>query len=573
MIMKIQKPTKTLKTCKNCRKHKVKCDSIIRLPLQCTYCKKKNLQCQLDIVNAIPIRLDTEVIESLHHDINDLKQCVNDLISRKTYLLDVIAQQNISVYEIQRYIDVPESIAPVVLNDYVPQDEFVVSNGPDKISINAKTAHILFKNYQTNYHHLLPILPSQFYQLDLEDIYTNHTLLFWCIIVTSSLNVNPVLNQKLIPFIKALIVKNCWLTTPRSVYILASLLILTTWPINDDDLSIKILSLAKNLALQLGLHRLEFINEFSHSTNVTLSQDPNLNNLIRERLYKFVTINTNYWLVNKGLLYLNFNGYEEDYIINKATQAKSMPDSLMPNNPDDVYINTLLKISLIQQRINENLNCTNRTTKLINFNMFEVILKDLSKSISDPKMKLSIEYSKLQLYSYGLQKNLQLSLYEYKVIIHKCIKCCYDIISLFDNFDLSPDCWPVHYLFIVDFTALIMLRCYFSPLLDTVKDYQTLKTQFNKIYKLLLMSKLKRVLRIIETFNDIFTSNLHQLVGFTRSFYLITKFNDFQNCNIQYEIIWLIYNFKNKLRQSDLSLESVGIKGDLLTYLNKASIL
>ena len=54
----------------------------------------------------------------------------------------------------------------------------------------------------------------------------------------------------------------------------------------------------KSLAYQFGLHKLEFIDEFSHKTKMNISREINLNNLIRERIYKFVNVISNYWMIN-----------------------------------------------------------------------------------------------------------------------------------------------------------------------------------------------------------------------------------------------------------------------------------
>ena len=69
----------------------------------------------------------------------------------------------------------------------------------------------------------------------------------------------------------------------------------------------------KNISLQLGLHRSLFIDEFSHKTEINVSDELKLNNLIRERIYKFININSNYCLIYAGLSHLNYNGFQQDY--------------------------------------------------------------------------------------------------------------------------------------------------------------------------------------------------------------------------------------------------------------------
>ncbi|KAF6060591.1 hypothetical protein FOB64_006784 [Candida albicans] len=203
--------------------------------------------------------------------------------------------------------------------------------------------------------------------------------------------------QCLAEHVKYLVVKKCWLNTPRSVYVISSLLILTTWPLPnyknniEDNISVKFISTMKSLSYQFGLHKLEFINEFSHKTKMNLSQEINSNNLIRERIYKFVNVVSNYWMINLGISNNNYNGFTQDYIINKASNIDIY--KMDEFDEPDQYINCMLKISMIQSKLNENMNnligdsnesillLPNQanTSKLINFNMFEIIINDLNK--------------------------------------------------------------------------------------------------------------------------------------------------------------------------------------------------
>lgn len=591
MIYKMDKK-KILKSCTRCRKHKTKCDASKRHPLPCSHCTKKNLECNLDIVNAIPNRMDSQIVENLSDEVNSLKRTVDDLITKKNKLINSIIMNNPSISEIQKCIEYPiEEINDNDSNDD-NDNEFMITYNGKTISISLEDSEMYFLNYKNNYHHFLPIFPDNFFELPISEIFKENELLFWCIILTSSINLNNKLYKRLSKFVKQKVVETCWFKTPRSVYVLSSLLILTTWPIINnsrkinDDLSVKYLSLMKNLSLQLGLHRLEFINEFSHKTNVIISKESDLNNLIRERIYKFITINLNYWLINLGLLYLNFNGNQEDYIINKSNNF----DYSTLNN-DDKYINSLLKISLIQQRLNENLNDTDITTKTINLNMFEVILSDFKKNISkiefDEKdlitnkdfINLSIEFSKVQLFSYSFDKQLNLNLNDYKKNIYKTLNSCFLIISILGKIDfnvININSLPVHYKFMIEFVSLILLRIYYSPLLN-IEDYEKIKTNFNYLYGILKtnINPNYKITKIIEKFNNLFLKNLIGLMNFNKNFYLINKFNNYQNSNIIYEIIWLIYIFENnKFDDSKLTWEQIGLKDEsLVNYIDNLDIL
>ncbi|KAG7660383.1 SEF2, partial [[Candida] subhashii] len=483
--------TKVLKSCVRCRQHKTKCDALITNPLPCSHCAKKNINCTLDVITKHPNRINInkhiDLIEKLTNEVEDLTYVLDKLIDRKTNMIQLLlergkAMQQIvppprepspklikkqvkaipQVSTIQSVIQSPEDIpSPEILLSPFDQQHPSTSNKDSSkfilscnksikpIILTHKQIHRLITNYESNFNKYLPIFPEEFFtSLDLVQFHQENELLFWCIIMTSCLNNPPIPNNKpyeiyqtLAEHIKTLVVHKLWLTTPRSLYVICALLILTTWPIPNhnskiaDNLSVKFISTMKTLSLQFGLHKLEFIDEFSHKTKLNISNEVNLNDLIRERIYKFININSNYWLINLGLANNNYNGFTtQDYIINKSSNL----DILNPEIGEfDHYINSMLKISMIQSKLNENMNQligdTNEsilllpnqlnTSKLINFNMFEIILNDVESMLlwhdqvylSD-LIRISIEYSKLQLFVYCLSQS-DISLIEYKKYI------------------------------------------------------------------------------------------------------------------------------------------------------------
>lgn len=610
---------KVLKACIRCRKHKTKCDAFIRTPLPCTNCKKRAIQCRLETVSHDPsdrTKLASNVVESLTSEIHLLNQTVDDLILRKNHQLYRLMELNPSIPQIQSCLqDHPQSQSknsPLYDSSICETGEFVINcnrlSPPVYITYNDAVKY--FNNYYKNFHKHLPILPNTFYQSsNINTIYKDHNLLFWCIILASHLNLDKFDQYShLSNHIKSLVVETCWLKTPRSVYVLISLLILTTWPVPlkepnetlNDNLSIKYLSLLKNLSLQLGLHRLEFINEFLLKTTINLSSDLKFNNLIRERIYKFVTINSNYWLINMGLLNLNFNGFQQDYIVNKSNnELKQANDTAVINDygvgvDEDKYINSILKISIIQQRLNENLNNEdgNTISKLIDLNMFEVILNDLTNSKKYPNLLstnesilISIEYCKLQVYLYSFSINLQLNIIDYKQTVYKALASCYKIIDYFKKDFTSHhhknviNQLPIHFKFILEFVSLLLLRIYYSPLLNSVEDYELLKQNFDILFTQLQGCKTlvnNKLVKIITKFNQIFKYNLLSLLKFNRSWYLLNKFNNYQISNMNYELVYLIFIFetdKFKLNENNLDWQNFGIHdGKLLSYLKNLQL-
>lgn len=598
----MEKPKgKVTKSCARCRKHKTRCDQLLTRPLPCTNCAKKNLDCILDVIAYNPNRKSSDIVEKLDLQVKSLKRTVDNLIYRKSLIIDLLAKQNPSISEIQNCLETEEFESD---NEEFQNDsngDFVVSidDSTPTISLLMDDAVFHFNNYFENYHKFLPILPESFYEeSNISKVYQGSQLLFWSIILTSSLNTD--FHQQylyLSKHVKKLVVDNCWINTPRSVYVLASLLILTTWPIPlsgkekiNDNVSIKYLSLMKNLSLQLGLHRLEFIDEFLHKTLMNITSEVDLNNVIRERIYKFITINSNYWLTNLGLMHLNFNGFQEDFIINKAYNENQNTSN---NSPQDKYINSLLKLSIIQQRLHENLNIHHNPSKLIHLHMFEVILNDLSskksKIIHNNLTKLSIEYSKLQLYLYAFDASLRLPLNDYRRYVYKALESCFTIIDIigkeFPNL-YSVNQLPIHFKFIIELVVLVLTKIYYSPFLSSVDQYESLKSKFASLYNLMNKNQSNwnffywRFLKTVNKFNDIHKHNLLGKIKQNRSIYFLNKFTTHQVANIYYEMIWSIYssykynNNDNDSNDNEITWESFGIRDEkLIKYLDNISLI
>ena len=609
-----------LKTCTRCRRHKTKCDAQDTNPYPCSHCFKRNLDCTLETISKTGGKITSlDVVERLSIQVTDLKEVLDNIINRRNQMVELLIQRGKllenfdddinstttsipeppkldspkvytpQVAEIQSCISTP-ALSPEVFpskadfESPASNSKFItVCNKQFKaVTLTHKQALKHFTNYENNFNHYLPIFPHEFFtSLDLVAFHKENELLFWCIMLTSLLNQKQMYHeyQCLAEHVKYLVVKKCWLNTPRSVYVISSLLILTTWPLPnyknniEDNISVKFISTMKSLSYQFGLHKLEFINEFSHKTKMNLSQEINSNNLIRERIYKFVNVVSNYWMINLGISNNNYNGFTQDYIINKASNIDIY--KMDEFDEPDQYINCMLKISMIQSKLNENMNnligdsnesillLPNQanTSKLINFNMFEIIINDLNKlklenidSIHKDLIDISIYYSKLQLFIYSMSYS-EISFTEYQIYLSKLLKVCFQIIELIDsipNFNLQQ--MPIFYKFPIELTILTLLRIFKSPVLNTVEDYKIIKNNgFAKLFKLLFKDNNWKfvnikIWKIIEKFNQL--DNMFILGNQGNSFFLIDKMKNYLVGSLNYELIWLIYKNQRNSTQT-----------------------
>lgn len=578
------KGERVLRLCIRCRNKKIKCDANATRPNPCSYCAKKGLVCALDVSHVS--KRPHDLTERLVSDVQELHCRLDLVVSRKAMLVQQILQKRANaaavvpstpstppVLQIQAVLNSPELLPAGLASVYIDpiptlclSESFTIHSNQTSVpwSLTYERAKELFSNFEQNFNHHLAVLPKSFFLKNLHAIHTESDLLFWAIIVTSLLNKGTSEEYfQLAVHVQNLVVVNCWFNTPRSLYSIVALLILTTWTLPDDraskiqdSVSVKYISLMKSLSLQFGLHRLNLIEEFSKKTKIELDDEDEVNKNIRERIYKFVTINSNYWLVYLGLSNSSYNGFHQDYIINKAANI----DIFKKENfcEKDNFINSLLKVSLVQLRMNESMihliENPSTISKLIHLNMFENILNDYaaesSPLLNNPLIALSMEYSKLQLYVYYFSQ-VDITLNEYKHVLYRTVNCCMCILDLFESqFGDVKNFYqvPVYYRFSIELVALTLLDIHSCPLLNSVDDYKKVKELFLKSHKMLSTFDApqwgnlnKKLFKIIDKYNSCDRAKILSVRSQGNSFFLINRMTNYLVSGLHYELIWHIY--------------------------------
>ncbi|WPK27509.1 hypothetical protein PUMCH_004900 [Australozyma saopauloensis] len=574
---------KLLKSCRCCRANKTVCDALQTSPLPCTFCTKRNLACHIDA--AKPVNRDYDHAGEVLRLVEGLQRQLYLVVSRKEELLKklvdkkILAQQAAliaqkepapSVADIQDALFSPEPesddklfIDPIPTR--VHTDSFTIHSNLMSLplTISRDRAETLFEKFREEFCDYLPVLPDSFFRLDLHDIHKESDLLFWTIIVTAYISHGLTEDYSLLSaHVQNLVVVNCWFKTPRSLYSLVALLILTSWPLPNrtshniqTNIAIKYASLMKSLALQFGLHKLKFIREFSKKTNVDIDARSDINNIIRERIYKYVNINSNFWLVYLGLSNSNYNGFSQDYIIDKAANFDLFKKDEISARDD--FINSLLKISLIQLKMNESMGdfLTNphKVGKLIHLNMYEQILNGYmgpsSPLYSHDLISLSLEFTKLQLYVYYLSES-DIELKEYQKVIARTIMCCQAIIEIFEKRFGDKKKYqliPIHYRFSIELATLVTLQIHSSPLLTTLQAYTNTKKLFLRAYNLIqcddhnLMTSTKVLLMCVEKVDKCNKILFWAQKSRTNNFFLVDKMAKYLVSASYYEMLWQVY--------------------------------
>lgn len=194
--------------------------------------------------------------------------------------------------------------------------EFVLGD----VSVPLDKANELHDRFITKHLPFLPIITSN----SATELYHKSKLLFWSVILTAALSEpEPTLYMSLASLIKHLAIETCWTHTPRSTHVIQALVVLSIWPLPNekvlDDCSYRFIGLAKNLSLQLGLHRGgEFIQEFSR-TQASLGPDAEL---WRTRTWLAVFFCEQFWSSVLGLPPLINT---TDYLLENARVDQSLP--------------------------------------------------------------------------------------------------------------------------------------------------------------------------------------------------------------------------------------------------------
>lgn len=604
------KGERVLRLCTRCRNKKTKCDAVSTRPYPCTYCAKKNLVCVLDITHTS--KRSHDLTERLICDVQDLHRRLDLVVSRKAKLVEQFLQKKANqvaspatppVVQIQTVLNSPDQHPKDPVSIYIDpiptlclSESFSIHSNQTSVpwSLSHERAKQLFTNFENNFSSHLPVLPKSFFVKNLHDVHAESDLLFWSIIVTSLINSGSSKEYfQLAVHVQNLVVVNCWFNTPRSLYSLVALLILTTWPLPDDhaskiqdSISVKYISLMKSLSLQFGLHKLNFIDEFSKKTNMEVDEEDEVNKTIRERIYKFVTINANYWLVYLGLSNSNYNGFHQDYIINQAANIDIFKKEDFSEK--DNFINSLLKVSLVQLRMNESMidlmENPSKISKLIHLNMFENILNDYAQEAS-PLMKdnliaLSLEYSKLQLFIYYFSQ-VDITLKEYKHVLYRTVSCCRRILDLFEALFAEVKNFyqvPIYFRFSIELAALTLLDIHSCPLLESIEEYRTVKRMFLQSYMILTKfnspewSQLsKKLFKIIAKYDSCDRAKLLQVKSHNNSFFLINRMTNYLVSGLHYELIWHIYQtekMESEVSFNDIDWTPFGLNKEISNHRN-----
>lgn len=187
------------------------------------------------------------------------------------------------------------------------------------VTVSLEHACLLHDRFVSDHLPFVPVFESR----SAGELYSQSEMLFWSVIITAASASDPDLYLRLADPVKRLVIDVCWLHTARSTYVVQALLVLATWPLPSekvlDDMSYRFTTLARSLALQLGMHRGKYIYEFSRKQRLM----PNAIKW-RTRTWILTYISSQFLSAAMGL---PSNG-NVDYLIDQGVNDPELPESL-----------------------------------------------------------------------------------------------------------------------------------------------------------------------------------------------------------------------------------------------------
>lgn len=448
--------------------------------------------------------------------------------------------------------------------------EFILGD----VRLTLEKANELHDRFLEKFLPFLPILTSR----SATELYSRSQLLFWTVMLTASLSEpEPTLYMSLASLIKQLAIETCWIRTPRSTHVVQALIILSIWPLPNekvlDDCSYRFVGLAKNLALQLGLHRGgEFIQEFSRNQ---ASLGPN-SDLWRTRSWLAVFFCEQFWSSALGLP-PSIN--TTDYLLENARVDDTLPANFR----------CLISLSIFQCKLVNVMGISvTRSDGLLEPSNRAASLNILDRELERLKFKLNImEGSAIEIYYLYLRLMICCFAFLPGTPIEdqvKYVSTAYlastRIITissqLVSNHSISLIELPIYVRQAITYAAFLLFKLHLSRyLIDKYVDSarQSIVT-VHRLYRNTLSSwkdlqnDLSRTAKVLENLNIVLYTypeifNVDE--GFSSEGSIISKMRSHLTASLFYDLVWSIHEARrrtllSKSKDGDQETDVVKVK-------------
>lgn len=439
-------------------------------------------------------------------------------------------------------------------------EEFVLEDVRLPLAIANELHEVFVKKYLPYF----PIIQTN----SATELYSQSQLLFWTTMLTACLSdPEPTMYLKLASLIKQLAIETCWLHTPRSTHISQALLILCIWPLPNqkviDDCSYRFVGLAKSLSFQLGLHRGEFISEFTR----TQTSMPDAEKW-RTRTWLGIFFAELCWASILGLPPTS----KADYLVKHSLEA---PDVTVINGHSNACDQNHHKLAL-PSRFKKLIGLANFQSKLCErmgssdtspdgllepvsrskeLDKLATDLSDMKGFLdldSDPVVQIYSLYVELMIYCFGFLPETPLE--EQCKYVPKAYNCATKIITLLTQMLSSQQLieLPIYVRHSATFAGLILFKLQLTPLLpehnlnsarqSIVTLHRLYRNQFTA-WATSVENDISRTASTLEKFNFVLITHPEVLIEEKG---IISRMRSHLTGSLFYDLVWCVHEARRR---------------------------
>lgn len=411
------------------------------------------------------------------------------------------------------------------------------------VLISSERAEELHKRFMDQYLPFLPIIQSN----SAAELYRQSQLLFWTVCLTASLSEPvPTLYNSLCSLIKQLAIETCWIQTPRSTHIVQALLILGNWPLPNekvlDDCSYRFITLAKSLAMQLGLHRGKFIYEFSR-TQVSLPDAEKW----RTRTWIAIFISEQVCCANLGLP----PNMPMDYLLEESRTDTSLPSSFRCLACLAMFCSKL--VNLLGSSVTSPDGTLEPKYRFSTLGILEQELDRLVAEMGTEEVSVEIYYLYLKMMICVFAFLPETPLQDQAIYISKAYHAATRVVTLFSGLADQRRIieYPIYIRQPVSLSAFILFRLHLSPLLlpQYVESCRQSVVTVHRLYRNMLTAwkdvenDISRTAKVLEKLNFVIITHPEL---FTKAPGIITRMRSHLTASLFYELIWAIHEARRR---------------------------
>lgn len=442
------KRTRSSKACTACRQMKLKCDAMEQFPSPCSRCKKSGNFCEIDRNFQRERKRRAEGPKEAQ-------------VANLSSIPEMLTPQSQISPLIQPVYPVPAKPADDSRLPPIEAKDEIISG----TTISGDRIVLMYHMFITHYYRFLPILPLEY--VNPAAISENCPLLFWCICSIVAPSCAPDLVTVIHDHVRYLIgtvyLTHYMFKPFTALSNVCALVLLCHWPLShktvQEDASWTYCGLATHMALQIGLHRSKFIEEYGIASETS-------RNASKMKLLTWLGC----FLVNQ--LNADFHGIpssaplDYSYIPDPAQYA------------GDEHVSDLIKRVKILHALKKGIEILGTSDGIIKTGALPLLHRSLEDSFSQllaeisplsDLAELTYLHAKLQLHSFLLTPNVPLS-EQRNAIIPTYLVCIQHIQTVKRMLEQDPRCryWPFFIITNVLIASVVLFKLAISQFRDMI---------------------------------------------------------------------------------------------------------